>query len=381
MTQMNRRPAPRPAPGGRPAPQQRQSAPGRPARRGGGNWRGDVIKIAIGGLIVAVLAFMLQSLWPNGFPLVTRSAQSTAGMVTEIHSSGPLRINEIMTSNRHTLSAEDGTSPDWLEVANVGNSAVNLAGYALAKSDNSSGTFKFPDMTLDAGECVLVLADSRLRADEGEALHAPFRLSSSGDTLMLFSPSRAAIDTVNIPALTSDSSYARTGDAEWEISFTPTPGLPNDQASYLALTEPSGDSDVIITEIVASNNSALADENGEFYDYIELYNRSSEAVNLTGWNLSDDATQARKWSFPEVSIAPGEYLVVYASGLDRKDDPAHLHTNFSLSSEGEQVALSNAQGRMMDKVEYDLLKSDTAWALDADGSWKVMPPTPGRANS
>ena len=342
---------------------------------------GDVIKLAIGGVIVAVLAFMLQSLWPNGFPLKPQGAPSTVGMVTEIHSSGPLRINEIMTGNRRTLTAEDGTSPDWVELANVGNSAVNLEGYALAKTDSGSGTFVFPKLTLEPGECVLVLADSRLRTDANETLHAPFRLSSSGDTLMLFNPAGAAIDTVNIPALSKDSSYIRTGDAAWDISTEPTPGLPNDSANYQALTEPSGDSPVIINEIVASNSTVLGDENGEYYDYIELYNNSNETVDLTDWCLSDDAAQPRKWSFPQVSIAPGEYLVVYASGLDRRDDPTYLHTSFSLSSEGEQVVLANAQGRMMDRVDFDLLKTDTAWARSASGSWSSASPTPGKANS
>ena len=370
MTQMNRRPAPR-----------RSGSRGRSRRDGGGGWKRDVLTLAVGGLIVAVLALMLQMRWPEGFPLSKEGAARVENMVTEIYYGGPLRINEIMTANRRTLAGEDGNTPDWIEVANVGNSTVNLAGYTLAKRDNGSGTFKFPEIELEPGECVLVLADSRLRAEAGKPLHAPFRLSSAGDTLMLFSPARMAIDTVNIPALGSDCSYARTDDAAWEISTSPTPGLPNDPQNARALTEISGDSPVILSEIVASNDSALAAEDGMYYDYIELYNRSSEAVNLSGWYLSDDALQLRKWSFPEVTIAPGEYLVVHASGLNRRDDPGHLHTSFSLSSEGEQVCLTNAQGQLMDRTEYELLKSDVAWALGADGSWTTATPTPGRANN
>ena len=375
MTQNNTRPGPRRAP-------RRRFAPRGPVRRGGvGGWKGDVIIIALGGLIAAALALALQGLWPDGFPLVREDAPNAAARVTEIRSSGPLRINEIMTGNRRTLSADDGSSPDWLEIANVGKSAVNLAGYSIAKTNSGSNTFTFPSIQLEPGECVLVLADSRLRADANDALHAPFRLSSAGDTLMLFSKSGAAIDTVNIPALDGDCSYARTDGGEWEISTEPTPGLANAPESRRALSEPSGDSPVIVNEIVASNRSILADENGEYFDYIELYNRSSEAVNLTGWHLSDDAAQTRKWSFPETSIAPGEYLVVYASGMNRREDPARLHTNFSLRSEGEQVVLADAHGRMMDCVEYGLLKANKAWALGADGSWGIAAPTPGRENS
>ena len=374
MTQTNKRPGPRNAP--------RRPGPKPPAKSsGGGSWMGDVVRLAIGGLIVAALALALQVRWPNGFPLTVQGASGAVVRVSEIYSSGPLRINEIMTANRRTLVAEDGSTPDWLEIANVGSDAVDLAGYALAKTDSGSGTFIFPELRLEAGACVLVLADSRMRADAGETLHAPFRFSSAGDTLMLFNAAGVAIDTVNIPALSADCSYARTGASAWEVSSAPTPGLLNTPESQSAMREPSGDSPVVLNEIVASNKSVLKDENGEYYDYIELYNRSNETVDLTGWGLSDDAAQARKWSFPRVSIAPGEYLVVYASGLNRRDDPAYLHTNFSLSAEGEQAALTDAQGRMMDLVSFDLLKSDTAWARGADGSWGSAVPSPGSANS
>ena len=161
----------------------------------------------------------------------------------------------------------------------------------------------------------------------------------------------------------------------------PTPGLLNTEENYRALNEPRSDSPVIVTELMSTNSATLADENGQYYDYIELYNRSGEAVNLSGWYLSDDSARARKWRFPDVTLQAGEYLVVFASGLDRKDDPVHLHTSFSLSSEGEEVVLSDVNGREMDSVQFDLLQRDVAWSRADDGSWSsVKQPSPGRAN-
>ena len=380
-----RRPAA--APGGQPRRAQT-------AATGGGNRRpaaprrsrpfGDALKIAIFGLIAAVLAYGLQCAWPSGFPLVERGdgdVPAAASAVTEIYSSGPVRINEIMSGNRRTFVDADGNSPDWIEVANVGGSEVNLKGYTLAKDPSGANAFTFPELRLAPGECALVLADSRLRADAAEALHAPFRLSSAGDALMLFNAGGTAIDTVNVPALSADQSYVRVDVAQWQQCSTPTPGLPNTEEGYRALTEPAGDSPVVVTELMSTNTSTLADENGQYYDYIELCNRSGESVNLGGWHLSDDVASPRKWSFPEVELAPGEYLVVYASKLDRREDAAHLHTNFALSSEGEQVVLSNTQGRVMDRVDFGLLKANVAWSLAADGSWSsALAPSPGRAN-
>ena len=365
----------------RPAGGARRPAP----RRRGGNHAllRELSVLLIGGAIVAVLAYSLQCAWPDGFPLKTKQAGGAAAVqaVSEIHSGGPIRINEVMTGNQSVLSIADGSTPDWIEIANIGKSAVNLSGYSLSKTANSVTVFTFPEVWLNAGECLLVYADSKLRENPGEDLHAPFRLSSTGDTLMLFNENGTAIDTVNLPAVTRNCSYARVDTSKWAENSMPTPGMPNTDESYRALHEPHSDSPVIVTELMSTNSATLADENGQYYDYIELYNRSGEAVNLSGWYLSDDSARARKWRFPDVTLAPGEYLVVFASGLDRKDDPAHLHTSFSLSSEGEEVVLSDVNGREMDSVQFDLLQRDVAWSRADDGSWSsVKQPSPGRAN-
>ena len=358
----------------------RRSAP--PRRRSGGRIP-DLGKLLVGGLVAVVLAYMLQCMWPDGFPLKTKqdSGSTAVQAVSEIHSGGPIRINEVMSGNQNVLSIEDGSTPDWIEIANIGKSSVNLSGYSLSKTANSVTVFTFPEVWVNPGECVLVYADSRLRETAGEDLHAPFRLSSAGDTLMLFNDGGTASYTVNLPALARNASFARVDTSTWQVSNQPTPGMLNTEENYRALNEPANDSPVIMTELMSGNATTLADENGLYYDYIELYNRSGEAVNLSGWYLSDNPASTRMWRFPDVTLNPGEYLVVFASGLDRKEDVTHLHTNFSLSTEGEQVVLSNAQGRQMDSVTFDLLRKDVAWSRADDGSWTdAKQPSPGRAN-
>ena len=360
---------------GRPAPVRRPST-GRVLPYG-------FVKLAAVCAVVIVLAVVLQMLWPEGFPLVKTNSTGvkTVATISEIHTSGPIRINEVMSSNRNTLSIADGSTPDWIEVINVTDSSVEIGGYQLAKSANATMVFTFPDMWLEAGEAVLVYCDSRIRENALEDLHAPFRISSAGDTLLLFNAEDTAVDTVNIPALSHDQSYVRMDTALWQKCETPTPGLANNAESYEILTRAASDSPIIVNEIMSTNKRTLADENGHYYDYIELYNRSGEVVRIEGWYLSDDAASSRKWRFPDVSINPGEFLVVYASKLDRKDDAAYLHTNFGLSSEGEQVVLSDANGRVMDSVSFDLLRADQAYARQADGTWTVANmASPGRAN-
>lgn len=393
MTQTNREPRRAPAPGARPAGQraaagQRRPAP-RPAPRpaagrAGGGPKADLIKIIIGGVVACVLALVLQCAWPNGFPIVEKQASDTGvvvEMVSEIYSPGPVRLNEIVTSNRRTLVLDNEASPDWIEVANISNNAVNLEGYTLSKAADDARVFTFPEITLGAGECILVYADSRLRETAGEDLHAPYRLSSAGDTLMLFNAGGTAIDTVNIPALEGDQAYARKDTSLWEPMTPATPGAENSDAGYQSLQTPIENSPVALTEIMTTNTSTYPDENSQYSDYIELHNVGGETVNLAGWYLTDDVENLRKWKFPEVQLGAGEYLVVHASRLDRKDDPAHLHTNFALSSEGEDVLLVNPDGRIADRVKVDLLKANKAWSLASSGSWTDgVNPTPGQAN-
>lgn len=393
MTQTNRDPRRAPAQGARPAGQRAAAGQHRPAPRPaarpaagrvGSGPKGDLLKIIIGGAVACVLALVLQLAWPNGFPLVEKQASDTGAiveMVSEIYSPGPVRLNEIVTSNRRTLVLDNEVSPDWIEVANISNNVVNLKGYTLSKAADDARVFTFPELTLEAGECVLVYADSRLRETAGEDLHAPYRLSSAGDTLMLFNAGGTAIDTVNIPALGGDQAYVRRDTSLWEAATPATPGAENTEAGYQSLQAPMENSPVVLSEIMTTNTSTYPDENSQYSDYIELHSVGGETVDLTGWYLTDDTENLRKWKFPEVQLGAGEYLVVHASKLDRKDDPAHLHTNFALSSEGEEVLLVNPEGRIADRVRVDLLKANKAWSLASSGSWTdSASPTPGQAN-
>lgn len=331
--------------------------------------------------LILIAGLLLQGFMPDGFPLVKEKSESprVTQMVTEIHSHGPLRINEVMTANGGVLGDEDGNSPDWVEVANVSNSTVNLKGYVLARNSKAGNVFVFPDMTLNSNDCVVVYADSQSRQEVGGELHAPFRLSSNGDVLMLFNPSDVAVDTVNIPALMQNAVYARTGAETWEIQQTPTPGLLNTAENYRALTTVTGTSEVQLCEVMSSSATYAPDENGVCHDYVILRNVTSGAVDISGWHLSDTPQLTRMWRFPQGTVIPsGGTLTVHCSGLDRTENINHLHTNFKLSSEGEQVILSDASGRPKDEVTFDLMKKDAAIVRAADGSWSVGTPTAPR---
>ena len=100
----------------------------------------------------------------------------------------------------------------------------------------------------------------------------------------------------------------------------------------------------VITEFMADNETTIADEDGAFSDWIEIHNPDATPVSLANWALTDSATNLVKWVFPAVTLAPGEFLVVWASSKNRRVVGAPLHTNFALSKDGEFLALVRPDG-------------------------------------
>ncbi len=87
---------------------------------------------------------------------------------------------------------------------------------------------------------------------------------------------------------------------------------------FLSRYEPATGQNIRINEIMSSNSTIVADEDGDFPDWIEIYNAGTGTTQLEGWGLSDNYGNPYKWVFPKVSIAPGQYLLIWASGKNRK---------------------------------------------------------------
>jgi len=138
-----------------------------------------------------------------------------------------------------------------------------------------------------------------------------------------------------------------------------------------------------INEFLASNDTTLADEFGEFDDWVEIFNTGVQAVELAGLHLSDDETLPDRWTFPEITLGAGEYLLIWCD-----DDPEQgpLHTNFKLSASGETILLSTAvaDGLLpIDRVDFGEQSTDVSYGRFPDGSetWAYFAaPTPGAAN-
>lgn len=124
----------------------------------------------------------------------------------------------------------------------------------------------------------------------------------------------------------------------------------------------------IITEFMASNDGALLDGYGAENDWVELYNPSDQSIDLQGFSLTDNPDELDRWTFPSVALAPGQFLVVFASGRDEVDPAGNLHTNFSLSAGGEYLALVSPQGTVLSQYGTE---DDNFPAQDSNASYGI----------
>lgn len=141
---------------------------------------------------------------------------------------------------------------------------------------------------------------------------------------------------------------------------------------------------VVIHEIVADNRSGLRDEDGAASDWLELHNPTMAAVSLAGAALTDSPAVPSKWPLPALLLPPQGYLVIFASGKDRRDPAGTLHTNFSLSKDGEYLALTWQEEVVSGFVPaFPAQVEDVSYGYRTSGGSELVfmtQPTPGAAN-
>ncbi len=124
--------------------------------------------------------------------------------------------------------------------------------------------------------------------------------------------------------------------------------------------------DVYITEIAATGRNAIADEDGQRQNWIEIANFGGQPVSLEGWKLTDNFHRPSSWTFPKILLKHGERLLVFASGKDRKTPGSPLHANFKLDEQGEYLALLNPDGQtVVNEVlpKYPNQRGTATWGL------------------
>ncbi len=136
---------------------------------------------------------------------------------------------------------------------------------------------------------------------------------------------------------------------------------------------------LIISEVMSSNKGVYIDENGDCFDYVEIYNGSNKDINLLNYGLSDREDGKIKWLFPDVTIKSNSYVVVYLVG-EKKDG---LYASFALKEEGgELLSLKKPSGKVIDAVKLVSMSKNNSMSRVSNGDWIVTDMiTPGYDNT
>ncbi|MHC5061354.1 MAG: lamin tail domain-containing protein [Planctomycetota bacterium] len=139
---------------------------------------------------------------------------------------------------------------------------------------------------------------------------------------------------------------------------------------------------LVINELMASNSAIIADEHGEYDDWIEIYNPGPSAVLMSGMFIEDDS--GFRWEVPpNIGINSGEYLVFWAD--DGWPDEGNFHTNFKLGKDGDGVTLYDTDGTtIIDAKSFSSMDTNVSYGryADATDNWYDMADaTPGATNA
>jgi gliding motility-associated-like protein len=143
---------------------------------------------------------------------------------------------------------------------------------------------------------------------------------------------------------------------------------------------------ILINEYSASNSTIIADYQGDFEDYVELYNTSGTAINLAGYFMSDNATNLNKWVFPAgVSIPANGRLMVYMSNKDLVSPGGQVHASFKLTQcRNEKIIICDAALNILDSLTMQRTQNNHSRGRTTDGAatWSIFTtPSPNAANA
>jgi len=382
--------------------------------------------LAIGLAIVLVLIVGISAVISCG---TSRCAGSTAA---NTQSKSSVIVSEILVSNKQTVRDPLGTYSDYVELYNRSNSDMDLFGYGL--TDDEISLWMFPSESIIRAHDYLVvwcMKDDptngegylRIKSDDGtesKILITDFALSKN-DVLRFVDPSGTAIATVDLNGFyagqkgsanaygvgdgTQNETVAVGGNAfaynesgEW-LLMKPTPGFPNTEegwnaynASHQTKSE-TGVAETVscpvrVTEFMASNGTAHKAPDGTYCDWIELYNSGSTAFDLSGYSLSDDVTNPKKFTFPQgTKLDAYSYLVLYHT---EKPVTGVSSFDFGLSSQGgETLIFTTNNDLIVDLIDFGVQQKNCSYAkiytnsqFDPNAAFEASDkPTPGYDNT
>ena len=289
-----------------------------------------------------------------------------------------LRISEVMAKNRSVRKDAYGGFSDWIELENISDHDVSLAGWHISDKEDGLG-WAFPDVTLPAGGRLLLFASGR-DSREGE-LHTDFSLSQ-GETVCLTNRRGYTADKFVCETGEADLALALNGEGQTQETLYPTPGFENSRAGYDAWQESlAAEGPLVINEVMVANfldNYLNVTGNR---DWVEIKNVSSETVNLSNYYLSDSDDDYLLWQLPDRELAPGAVTLIICDSDGAQRGDRYPCAPFSLDSTSEHLFLSDSSHVVDSAYLRDIPCECSYGRMDGEnGFFYFTSPTPGYNN-
>ncbi len=281
-------------------------------------------------------------------------------------------ITEVCSSNRSIIADDNGEYHDYIEFYNRGET-FNLDGFGLANDTGNGVAYTFGNVEFKSNSYLVVFFDG---------INVPFRLSSDGgEYVSLVAYDGTVIASVTTMASSPNEVMIASKDG-YTLSSEASPGYPNTEEGARQFLENSfdGNMSLVINEIFTANQSVLPDFEGEFCDIIELKNISSSIISTKGYYVSDSIEDKARCALPEKELAPGDIVLVYASGKDTLTKSGEFHSNFRLSKDESAVISFGSKYYAEKAVSCISNHSLSRVVTDGKAEYKELFATPGYEN-
>ncbi len=282
-----------------------------------------------------------------------------------------LVISEVVSSNSSSLIDPVFGNPDWIELYNASDKALDLSGFAITEAGRNK--FEFPEGSqMEAGAYLLVYCCASIDDQAGQYCTG-FKLSKSGAELKLSSP-YGTVQELSVPGLESDISYGADDKGVYHYYPNPTPGAANSGQGFESIEEISSkiNDKLKISEILPQSVT-----DADPYAWIELYNSGDTAIDLSEYYITENLSDPKKAKMPQMSLESGQYALLRFTGIE-----GDAQIPFKISSEESTVAILDVFANVIDKISWDAATPAgiSAGKGDADKMVYYKQPTPGAAN-
>lgn len=292
--------------------------------------------------------------------------------------SSPLKISELLPENRGNFVNSYGNYPGYIEITNEGNDVINLKNYSISNSYEEPFKTTLPQIYIGAHDTVVIYMGKYDNIDN--EYYSGFNLDNKTGVAILSNNKGRIIDKVDYENIPNGIAYIKENGAFYQSSNI-SPGYQNtiDGINKFSERKLKNSNGLIINEVMNSNSSYLAQNGNEYYDWIELKNNSGSDIKLGEYYLSTTSDNFSMYNIPDVTLKPGEYYIIMASGDENLSNNSYKHANFKISSIESLYLIKN------NKIVDSMLVADipSGYSMgrgNSNGFYYFNSPTPGSTN-